>query len=120
MSATMATPYRETAHFDPPVPAHDRSFFRAFRSAPLDQTVFVAMVCGSIAHALSPRFDGPPSFEVVVAPFVFAAYIAGALFCWVWAALNVRRLREQWLEEAIADERAIAAIERGEVPTLSE
>lgn len=54
--------------------------------------------------------------DILVAVVEIECAVVLFLFNAIWAALHRGPLREKWLAEALADERAIAAIERGETP----
>lgn len=115
MSAAMNTPYRDSP-LRSPVPEFDQSFARARNAAPtsgIGVGVFVCMLLSIVSAPWVTRFMRNELLALITEIECIAVIL---LFPSVWAAINHRRLRAQWLAEALADQRAIEAIERGEVP----
>jgi uncharacterized membrane protein len=111
----MMTPYREPTLI-PPIPEHDNSFWRAMGEAPGGGAV-LAIMSSAIATCVAGYWlEEHIGGDVLVAVVELECAVVLFLFNAIWAAVHRRRLREQWLAEALADERAIAAIERGDTP----
>ncbi len=111
----MNTPYRDST-LRSPLPEFDQSFARARDAAPPSGgaiAVFVTLVLVTATGPWTTRFVRASTLALIAE---LVCIFAVLLFPTLWAAINHRRLRAKWLAEALADQRAIEAIERGEVP----